>query len=405
MDLQLVSALDYDSGKHLSRRYVWERPGEWVTIDNETDRAWLLKACPVALRERVNLGYQHFRFTGKHPQPVTFYNASNAPFQKMMQPGTAYRFDTLNARNLGGCDRFEAVTAAQWLANNPAGRVLLVRSGGLGDLLFTTPALREIKRRFPECHLTAAVAAHHQRVLQNNPDVDVVTTRDRAYADAPHAFIADLEYYVETAPRQQEVGRVELFAGALGVGGLEDSALRYFTTAGERRRAAETLGEDSRPTVVVQPHGSCPARHCTAARMQQIIAGLRGRGWRIVTLGNYAPDGGWGSDLDLSGQTDLAQAAAIIEMADAYLGLDSGLTHLANALGKPVVALYGPIDGKLRVSGHARCTVLQGNAYANCEPCNDNRKPGCNQFPQCLEEIPTEAICVAVEDAVRAGKS
>jgi ADP-heptose:LPS heptosyltransferase len=47
---------------------------------------------------------------------------------------------------------------------------------------------------------------------------------------------------------------------------------------------------------------------------------------------------------DLSGARPLAEVAAIIEACDLYVGNDSGIAHLAAAVGTPVVAVFGPTD-------------------------------------------------------------
>jgi heptosyltransferase-2 len=47
---------------------------------------------------------------------------------------------------------------------------------------------------------------------------------------------------------------------------------------------------------------------------------------------------------NFAGVTSLAQAIALIAMADAMVSNDSGLLHIASALNRPVVALYGPTD-------------------------------------------------------------
>ena len=400
MDLQLVSGLGYDTGHALRRQYEFA-PRQWITVDDENDRAWLLNACPVLLRERVNLGYRHYRFVGARPQQFTFYAEDNAPFQATLRPGATYKFDDTNGRRLRNADKFQPVTVAKWLRANPSGCVLLLRGGGVGDLLFLTPALREVRRRFPNCHLHVAVAPHHRRVMQGNPAIDALTSRDEAYETAPHPFLVDLNYYLEAANDQQEVNRVNLFARALGLNGLADTNLAYAVTDEEREWVAETLRDLPRPIVAVQPHGSNPARHATAERMQQICAALKARGWSVVTVGLYAPADGWGSDLHIGDQVALGQKAAVLEAANAYLGMDSGLTHLANAVGTPGVALYGPIDGALRVTGYPTCRVLQGNEYVNCPPCNDNRQAKCGPFPQCMESIPIEVIVNAVADALK----
>ena len=53
-----------------------------------------------------------------------------------------------------------------------APRILLVRPDHMGDLLFITPALRMLRQRFPEAHLTALVGPWGTSVLTNNPHVD-----------------------------------------------------------------------------------------------------------------------------------------------------------------------------------------------------------------------------------------
>ena len=47
---------------------------------------------------------------------------------------------------------------------------------------------------------------------------------------------------------------------------------------------------------------------------------------------------------NFAGVTSLDQAIALIAMADAMVSNDSGLLHIASALNRPVVALYGPTD-------------------------------------------------------------
>lgn len=58
----------------------------------------------------------------------------------------------------------------------PNARILVIRPDHLGDVLFTTPALRALRRSRPQAHITALVGPWAARVLQGNPDVDEVLT-------------------------------------------------------------------------------------------------------------------------------------------------------------------------------------------------------------------------------------
>lgn len=55
-----------------------------------------------------------------------------------------------------------------------------------------------------------------------------------------------------------------------------------------------------------------------------------------------------------AGEATIGGTAAIIAGAALYIGNDSGLTHIATALGTPTVAIFGPTDpGQFDFSGHA----------------------------------------------------
>lgn len=46
-------------------------------------------------------------------------------------------------------------------------------------------------------------------------------------------------------------------------------------------------------------------------------------------------------------EEDLIRAASVIAAADLFVGNDAGVTHLAAALGRPVIALFGPTDSRV----------------------------------------------------------
>ena len=71
----------------------------------------------------------------------------------------------------------------------------------------------------------------------------------------------------------------------------------------------------------------------------------------------------------------LEAVAGLIACADLYIGNDSGLTHMAAALGAPTVAVFGPTDpGTWRPLGRV-VRVLRGAA----SPDNPARWPGVDE--------------------------
>ncbi len=53
-------------------------------------------------------------------------------------------------------------------------RILVIRPDHLGDLLFTTPALRTLRQRYPDAHITALVGPWGAGVLSNNSQLDEI---------------------------------------------------------------------------------------------------------------------------------------------------------------------------------------------------------------------------------------
>jgi len=99
--------------------------------------------------------------------------------------------------------------------------------------------------------------------------------------------------------------------------------------------------------------------------------------------------------LSLVGETSLKQSAAVIARADAVVANDSGPMHLAVALGRPVVALYGPTSPARTGPYDGSVSVLQ--TTCECAPCFESE---CDK-PECMRDITVDdvfdALCQLME--------
>jgi len=96
--------------------------------------------------------------------------------------------------------------------------------------------------------------------------------------------------------------------------------------------------------------------------------------------------------ISLVGQTDLGLILALLQQARAYIGIDSGLTHLSAALRCPTLAIFGPTDPRLSapMGEHTR-TIYHDLA---CSPCH-NRAARCRNR-ECLLGISPEEVITQV---------
>ena len=86
----------------------------------------------------------------------------------------------------------------------------------------------------------------------------------------------------------------------------------------------------------------------------------------------------------------LSQVAALLRCGDLYLGNDSGISHLAAALGARTVALFGPSDARQWAPRGKRVTVVRRNI--ECSPCQHSTMKSCSHHA-CLTELrPSDVI-------------
>ena len=278
--------------------------------------------------------------------------------------------------------------------------ILVVRLGAMGDILHTLPAAASLKHSFPGAHLTWAVESRWRPLLEDNPFIDRIVELRRG----------SLGGLLETA-RELRSRRYDL---AVDFQGLIKSALTaamarpgrlfgYHQSQARERVAA--IFYSNRVTVsavhVVDRHLEL-AYAAGAVHPLRVFPLPAGRAEAPLPEGDFvlaSPLAGWGAKqwpLDSyrslgellrsrlgiplvldgppgSGFDQYSSLAGLIHTtrrAAAVVGVDSGPLHLAAALGKPGVAIFGPTDparngpygGSLRVlrSPSAATTYKRG---------------------------------------------
>lgn len=95
-----------------------------------------------------------------------------------------------------------------------------------------------------------------------------------------------------------------------------------------------------------------PAKRWPAERFAQLAQRMIQRGWRVLVCGSHkeqplgeeiAATAGPAA-LNLAGKTTLDEAVEILSLATCVVSNDSGLMHVATALERPVIALFGSSD-------------------------------------------------------------
>ena len=285
-------------------------------------------------------------------------------------------------------------------------KILIVSVNWLGDLLFMTPAIRAIRRAYPQSRIVCLAPRSGVDLLRTNPHLDQVIPFDesrgivgffrwiglirrlraerfdtcylfhRSFTRALTVRLAGIPSRIGPATRKQagllthpavmpskeSVHKAAWYMKILEADGISPDGSSYDLVLLEGDiAAAETilaqLGiRPGEKFVAMHPGANWPPKRWPAERFARLADALmEKKGIRTVFVGG--PD-----DLNLvkqirslmrskalaaTGKTSLRESAAILRRASALVSNDSGPLHMGAAVGTAVVGLFGPTDPAL----------------------------------------------------------
>lgn len=95
--------------------------------------------------------------------------------------------------------------------------------------------------------------------------------------------------------------------------------------------------------------------------------------------------------INLQGKTKLKESAAWIEGAKLVVGNDSGMNHIAEAAGVPVITLFGPTHEAFGFTPHLKKSVALSKDLW-CRPCSTTGARDCFRSHQCMTEITPDEV-------------
>jgi len=262
-------------------------------------------------------------------------------------------------------------------------KIALYFSGGLGDHIMCSAVARELKRRGTK---TVWQLTPFAEVFAGNSDVVAVPAdfRLRRLCALFSIPCVDLEY--RTPPLKHLIAEM---CDKVGIRGVVDLCPRVMLTD-EERSSGKVV---PRSQIAIQT-SSLAARYPMRNKQWpherfQLVVDVLKREFDVVQLGD-------GSDpelrgvLDLRGKTTVRQSAAILSQSRVFIGLATGVMHLARAVECRSVIVYG---GRERPSqtGYSANENLHWNGP--CAPCwlrND-----CDFDRRCMNEILPEHVIAA----------
>jgi|SRR5208283_954108 len=324
-------------------------------------------------------------------------------------------------------------------ASPPSLSIAAIRLGAMGDILHALPAVSSLKHSFPESRLTWIVAPKWAPLLEGNPHVDNILPFDRrnwkyflpairTLNRLKPALAVDFQGLIQSAI----TGRLAMpgtFIGFASERAREPLAAKFYSrtvqpraphivdqnlelavAAGATVKTVEFPIPPGRPEgdlpneafVLTSPFAGWSSKQWPFQNYAILAAELRSHGLTLVV--NVSPDRAAEFTAIPNLVVHVSSLAGLIDAtrrATAVVGLDSGPLHLAAALGKPGVGLYGPTEPARNGPYGGTIRVLRS---ANAET---TYKRGAEIHPSmraiCVESV-VEALMLSIATAARVSR-
>ncbi|MBU2540608.1 MAG: lipopolysaccharide heptosyltransferase II [Candidatus Omnitrophica bacterium] len=334
-------------------------------------------------------------------------------------------------------------------------RILIFNVNWLGDVLFSTSALKALRQAFPKAYIASILHPRTIEVLQDNPNLDEIIIFDEkeknkhllskfsfvsalakknfdtvylfhrsftrsmlmALAKIPHRIgykakkRAGLFLTQKIALPKGQIHRVDYFLNILRESGIDCkfSDYEFFVDNASREKIARMFEEEkvnkSDFFVCLNPGGNWNLKRWQKERFAQLADRLTLEFKAKIIITGSAKDLSLAKDIASQireepiitcGSTSLKELGAIIERSKLFISADSGPMHIAAALGVPIIALFGPTSAHITgPRGKGKIKIIQKDVGC-CIPCykvtcKDNR---------CMKTISVEDCIAAVREII-----
>lgn len=257
-------------------------------------------------------------------------------------------------------------------------RVLFVNSDRIGDCVMFSGVIDEINRRVPAARITLACGPTATPLFRAAPGVEtvislkkrplsghwrelwrkVVGTRWRMVVDIRGSALA---YGLRADERRVynrswETGLPKVMTVTRMMGAGEPLSPHIYLDERAQAEARAVMGGNTGPVLALAPISTAADRSWPADRWGQLVERLmvepRFAGWRFMAVGGPGDQAAAAPALaaagprgvDFVGKGDILASAAALKAARLFVGNDSGLMHLAAAVGAPTLGLFGPSE-------------------------------------------------------------
>lgn len=300
-------------------------------------------------------------------------------------------------------------------------RLLVMRTGGIGDLLFIQPNLIHLKEKYPTCEIIFACGPQYQSMVYEWDCIDEVI-------DLPvsMSYIMTCDYHaifegvIERCRRAERTSSYLLFTEWLGLNLPEDKLIPSQEPNEESvdkcKKFLETKNLKEKDFVLIQMRASSPMRTPRPETWKKIIDELT-KSYNVVFTDAPHQEESINDFMKTVNDKDnvfnfssfsesISDSIALVSLSKLVIATDSALLHIAASLSIPMVGIYGAFLGEIRLSTYKNADWINcKNEKDNCSPCFQHGLHCCkyskDNYPNCYDNININELNEKIEKVLK----
>ena len=198
--------------------------------------------------------------------------------------------------------------------------------------------------------------------------------------------------------KRHRKNRTAIYLAQLGLYPIDKRPV-YIVSSAERKWAKKFVGKLRRPLVGIQTRAS--VRSKTYPFMADVAMELSTRDYGVIILDETG-------EKDFTFKYTIRELAALIEQCDIVVTNDSLHSHLAGALDKKIIGIYGPTDGHIFCEDYEKASVIQAPCTVklkkqpcwhklDCIPGRSTKEKEDGGYSKCLEALDPSTVLAEIE--------
>ena len=292
-------------------------------------------------------------------------------------------------------------------------KIMFVLLKTLGDVMLGTTICHELKRDFPDSDIFFYTNAAYVPILGNNPDIHQVKVSDEWGPDMifmdmvrsnydqifiPYQIRRECNIWHQEEPtRHQHL--VDFYWGRMGMHrSITDRECYLYPDDQDYLNAKRHISFDV-PRIAI--HSTTGVLTKDWPYFEELTEECRKAGFACVQVGAKT-DKGIEKAVDLRGKMGLLELAAFLSNCAAFVGLDSGVSYIADTMKIPTIVIQGSTNPVTSgpISDRVIHLFAQETGYDDCQVirCHTN----CRHDVNCITKISVEDVLTKIDETVNA---